>query len=472
MRPRAALLTAIAAVALPVGARLDAQPPLTLPADSSVRSIIQSRVDSKVAAGFVVGLVDSSGGTRIVAYGNGAAGAPLDARSVFEIGSITKTFTGTLLASLVADGTVRLEQPVVELLPAGTVVPSRVGRQITLLDLATQRSGLPGMPSNFAPRDPANPYADYDGTRLLDFLRTYQLTRDPGERYEYSNLGLGLLGYALSLKTQRRYEQLLVERIFQPLGMRESAITLTPALRARLAPGHNLAGGAAPNWDLDALAGAGAIRSTTADMLRYLVANMAADRRAGDARTGGIGSILAAAHTVHFTGAPGGMSLGLAWHRLVVAPGDTIVWHNGMTGGYASFLGYSVRRQLGVVILSNSAVAPDDIAIHLLTGRPLSPPRRPANATRTSITLPETTLDRYVGEYPLSPAFVITVRREGPRLFAQATGQPAFEVFPESPTVFFLRVVEAQLEFELDMNGRATALTLVQAGARQRAVRR
>jgi D-alanyl-D-alanine-carboxypeptidase/D-alanyl-D-alanine-endopeptidase len=467
------LLSAVLAL-LARSASVSAQAPLprTLPADSTIRAMLQSRVSGKLAAGFSVALVDSTGATRIISAGTGASGAPIDARTVFEIGSITKTFTGAALSSLVADGTVRLEQPVSELLPAGTVIPSRNGKVITLLDLATQRSGLPGMPTNFAPKDGRNPYADYTGERMLAFLASHQLTRDPGERYEYSNLGLGLLGYALASKTGQSYESLVRSRVLRPLGMTETSVALSPPLRARLAPGHDATGSVVANWDLDALAGAGALRSTATDMLRYLAANLAADRNARDGRTGGIGATLASAHTVRFTGGPANMALGLAWHRLLAAPGDTIVWHNGMTGGYASFLGYSPSRGLGVVILSNSAVSPDDIGIHLLTGRPLAPPSRPKSATRTTITLPPETLDRYVGEYPLAPTFVITVRRDGTRLLAQATGQPAFELFPASPTVFFLRVVEAEMEFELDASGTATALTLVQGGARQRAVKR
>jgi CubicO group peptidase (beta-lactamase class C family) len=460
------------AVAVLAATPLVAQLPTALPADSVVRAILQQRVTDQLAAGFAVGLVDNAGRVRIVTAGAGAGGAPIQPNSVFEIGSITKTFTGSLLASLVADGTVRLDTPVASLLPVGTVIPERNTKRITLVDLAAQRSGLPRMPNNLAPRDPNNPYADYDGTRLLDFLRTYQLPRDPGVQYEYSNLGVGLLGYALAAKTQQSYEGAVRDRVLRPLGMTETVVALTPALRAQLAPGHDAAGSVMANWDLDALAGAGAIRSTIQDMSRYLVANLVADQRASDPRTGGIGAVLASAHAVQFTNGPAGMSLGLAWHRLVVAPGDTIVWHNGMTGGYASFLGYSAVRGVGVVILSNSAVPPDDMGIHWLTGRPLAPPRRPASASRVSITLPPATLDRYVGEYPLAPNFVITIRRDGTRLMAQATGQPAFEIFAESPTMFFLKVVDAQLEFALDASGTATALTLVQGGARQRAARK
>lgn len=459
-------LLAIAAGTAPLGAQ-----PRTFPADSVIRAVLQARVTAGVSPAYAVGVVDSTGATRIITVGAGAKGAPVDAHSLFEIGSITKTFTGTVLASMVADGTVTLEQPVAALLPAGTVIPSRNGRVITLRDLATQSSGLPRMPGNFAPKNPDNPYADYDGARLLSFLASYPLPRDPGAQYEYSNLGMGLLGYALAVRANTSYEPLVTTRVLAPLGMKETAITLTPALSARLAPGHDVAGQAVANWDLDALAGAGAIRSSISDMLRYLVANLAADTDARDRRTGGIGAVLADAHRLRYEKGPSGMSLGLAWHRLPATGGDTIVWHNGGTAGYTSFLGYSAKRKIGIVILTNSAAAPDGLAMHWLNGAPLPPAVRPRNATRTAITLPAATLERYVGRYALTPTVGFVIARDGDHLTATLTGQPAIALVAESPTVFFIRSVAADIEFELDANGRPVALTLVQNGLRQRAAR-
>src|SRR5215207_3324419 len=141
--------------------------------DSAVRAIVRERVGAKHTVGLAVGLLDPDGRTRTVAEGAGPAGRRLDEHSVFEIGSITKTFTAAVLAGMAAEGRVRLDQPVAELLPAGWTLPSRNGRQITLVDLSTHSSGLPRMPGNFAPTDPANPYADYDSTRLRAFLASY-----------------------------------------------------------------------------------------------------------------------------------------------------------------------------------------------------------------------------------------------------------------------------------------------------------
>jgi CubicO group peptidase (beta-lactamase class C family) len=147
-------------------------------------------------------------------------------------------------------------------------------RASPLLDLTTQVSGLPRQPANLSPRDSTNPYADYSVQQLYTFLSGYELTRDIGAEYEYSNLGVGLLGHALALKAGMSYEELVRRRILAPLGMRETAITITPALRSRLAPGHDAEGNVVANWDLPTLAGAGALRSTARDMLIFLAANL------------------------------------------------------------------------------------------------------------------------------------------------------------------------------------------------------
>ena len=236
----------------------------SLPSDSVARALLTQRVSAfadsgKHGSGIVVGLLDARGTRRIVAVG-------VDGSQVFEIGSITKAFTASLLADMAARGEVRLDDPVAKYLPPSAHVPSRNGKQITLVDLATQSSGLPRLPTNLAPRNPANPYADYSVEQLYAFLSGYELPRDVGATYEYSNLGMGLLGHALALKAGTSYENLVNRRLLTPLGMRETAITLSPALRARLAPGHDGEGNVVPNWDLPTLAGAGAVRSTAFDM--------------------------------------------------------------------------------------------------------------------------------------------------------------------------------------------------------------
>ena len=242
---------------------------------AEIRSIMANRVARGKAAGIVTGIIDEKG-RQVIASGKVSLDGTVhpDGDTVYEIGSVTKVFTSLILADMIEKGEVKPDDPVAKFLPATVNVPSRNGRQITLLDLSMQVSGLPRLPTNFKPADPANPYADYDAAKLYDFLSHYQLTRDPGEKYEYSNLAVGLLGHALALKAGIGYEELLRRRIFDPLGMTSTSITLSEAQKKRLAPGYNDQLKPVKNWDLTVLAGAGAIRSTANDMLKFVAANL------------------------------------------------------------------------------------------------------------------------------------------------------------------------------------------------------
>ena len=363
----ALLLVAVAGFTLyarPQSAPAAAGTPATdarrLPDDAAVLSIIKARVESKRSAGIVVGLLDFAGKPRVVAYGDPGPGKPaLDGDSVFEIGSISKVFSGTLLAILAGEGKVRLDDPVSKYLPATVKVPSRNNIVITLAHLAEQNSGLPRMPNNFTPKDPANPYADYTAEQMFAFLSKYELTRNPGEQFEYSNLGVGLLGQALARSQNMSYEALVDSRIFKPLGMTHSAIILTPWMQQHLALGHDATGRVTANWDIPAFAGAGAIRSTANDMLKFLDANLHLER-------GPLREAMKFAQTRRAPTSPPNGSIGLNWlHRKVNA--DTVIWHNGGTGGYRTFIGFDPDRKLGVVLLTNSGGAgSDDIGFHLV----------------------------------------------------------------------------------------------------------
>jgi len=420
------------------------------PAAEDIRSILAARVDEhKRAVGIVVGVIDASG-KRIVTYGKRSANdtRPLDGDSVFEIGSITKGFTGLLLADMVTKGELTLDDPAQKYLPDTVNMPLRNGLPITLRHLSAHRSGLPRLPSNLKPADPANPYADYAAPQLYDFLNAHTLRRDPGESYEYSNLGAGLLGHLLSRRAEMPYEDLLRERILSPLGMNDTRIALTAAMKSRLAPGHGPELEPVKNWDIDALAGAGALRSTANDMLRFLHAALA----------GKLGKKLELALADRQPAGPK-ITIGLGWH---VFDGDNpIVWHNGGTGGYRSFLGFSPNTGKGVIVLTNSAHSADDIGIHILDHT------RPLQKFRKEINLSQAVLDRYPGTYRFAPNITLTVTREGRRLFVQLTGQPRFELFAESERKFFLKVVEAQLLFGGAGDETAPQVTLFQNGREQ-----
>ena len=201
---------------------------------------------------------------------------PPDAGTVFEIGSITKVFTAALLAEMAGREEVRLDQPVAELLPPGVRVPSYRGRAITLAHLAEHTAALPRLPGNLwaTVTDMKNPYRDYQVAHLYEYLSGATIGFPPGTGVAYSNLGAGLLGHVLALRAGRPFEDLLAERVLRPLGLADTGITLSADQAARLAPGHTDKGEPTPNWDIPSLAGAGALKSTAAEMLTFLRANL------------------------------------------------------------------------------------------------------------------------------------------------------------------------------------------------------
>lgn len=282
-----------------------------------------------------------------------------DQNTVYEIGSITKGLTALVLADMVLAGEVSLDDTLEKFLPDPANFPEAV-RKITLAQLATHSSGLPRLPGNlmFGMKDAANPYAHYGSKELTAFLYGYA---PPADRTkitpEYSNLGFGLLGYILSMKAGMPYDALLKARVLDPLGMKDTSIALSDDQRKRLAPGH-AKGAAVSNWDLDALAGAGAVRSTAADMAKLLSALMhPSDSRIGKAIT----------LATEPRGELGASKIGLAWLTSTPANGAPFTWHNGGTGGYRTFIGYTRDGKAGIVVLTNGAdQSPDGLAVSTL----------------------------------------------------------------------------------------------------------
>jgi D-alanyl-D-alanine-carboxypeptidase/D-alanyl-D-alanine-endopeptidase len=267
--------------------------------------------------------------------------------SVFEIGSITKTFTGLAMAQMIEQGKVKPETPVRELLPAGTV-GKPAGAEITLLDLVTHRSGLPRMPDNFAPADPANPYVDYGARNLYQFIGKHGVEKPRDATFLYSNVGVGLLGQALALRAAAAYPDFIRKTVLEPLGMTDTAIALSPAQRGRFATPLTADLRPASAWDLDALAGAGAIRSTAADMLRYLEAHL--DPAAHPSLT----SALKRSHELQADNGDGSR-IGYAW---IYDSRSGTYWHNGGTGGFTSFAFFNPEGNYAGVVLANVAIGP------------------------------------------------------------------------------------------------------------------
>ena len=352
MCPRLVLLAALATAASAQPAR-----PLGVPLDSLARAA----ADSLGLPTLVVGV--SVDGARTV-WATGALdglGTPADAHTLYEIGSISKVLTSLALADAVARGETTLDTPVADLLPDSVVVGAHPGGPIRLVDLATHTSGLPRLDlgMGFAPGfDMDDPYARYDAGRLYTFLATARPATATGTAYEYSNLGAGLLGFALAQHAGSPYADLVRQRVLAPLGMDETWVVVPDSAAGRFAGGHGPDGGAVPHWTwTEPTAGAGGWRSTADDLLTLAQAVL-------DPSATPLAEALALTLEPRFE-IGDGRSVGLGWHTGRV--GETpVVWHNGGTGGFRSFLVAAPDAGLAVVVLTNRQTDVDGFGVDVL----------------------------------------------------------------------------------------------------------
>ena len=327
---------------------------------NSLSSALDKEVDSAAArymslqgtVGLSIGIL-KDGKTIFYGYGETAKGNKQipNEHTLFEIGSLSKTFTAILLANAVGDGKVKLDDPVNKYLPDSIPSLAYEGIPVTLKTLSNHSSGIPRMPSNFHPKDVNNPYKDYHVDDLFSFYKHFEPLRKPGEKYEYSNLAAGTLGVILEGLYHKTYEELFTEYICKPLGMNETRQFLQKPDSSRFAKGYNEDGDYSSQWDFDALAAAGAIRSTTSDLLQYAKANL------GDAPAE-LDEAIQMTHRITFT--EGQIKVGLGWH--LIRPGkDEVIFHNGQTAGFHSYLAINPGKKFAVVILSNCARGTEEV---------------------------------------------------------------------------------------------------------------
>jgi CubicO group peptidase (beta-lactamase class C family) len=329
----------------------------------AVEGLAERAMGSGRRIGLVVGCL-AGGEQRLVGYGRLRRDAqdPPDGGTVFEVGSITKVFTGLLLADLAEHNLVGLEDPLASYLPASVRVPTVGGHQLTLGDLASHASGLPRNPKGTLRRwlgDRHNPNAGLSVEELYAGLARTRLRRQPGQRVKYSNLGAGLLGQALARAASQPYETLVRERICLPLGMPDTLVTPTSEQTSRLATGHTRRGRPTTPLELPALVGAGALRSTATDLLGFLEANL------DPARTP-LASQLERTQHPRLRAAKR-VEVGLGW-LIAHPPGAAgpVLWHNGGTGGFRSFVAFARETHTAVVVLSNTARSVDRLGLRLL----------------------------------------------------------------------------------------------------------
>ena len=319
--------------------------PLDLRLDSLVRPYIQMKHTAGICIAFI-----KDGKTTTYSYGEVKKGEnqlPDADKTFFEIGSISKTFTGILLADEVIKGKMSFDDPINKYLPDSIGKMSYMDVPITLKTLSNHSSGFPRLPMNLYKKgdDANNPYQNYDAGRLFSYLKTFKPYREVGVNYEYSNFAVGLLGTILAQQNQLSYEELLLQKICKPLNLRNTKISLDTTDKNNFAQGVDEKGKATSAWDLNTLAGAGGIRSTTNDMAKFVEANMTKAPKQ-------IQEAIELSQKVSFES--GQNIVGLGWH-IAKRKERTIYQHSGGTGGFRTFVGFDKERQIGVVVLSNSA---------------------------------------------------------------------------------------------------------------------
>jgi D-alanyl-D-alanine-carboxypeptidase/D-alanyl-D-alanine-endopeptidase len=353
-----------------------------------IKDRLNALVDSnRTKAAIVIGIVDPNG-TQF--YSNGKISntnnTNVDQNTIFAIGSNTKVFTTVLLAEMVEEGLIKLNDPIDKYLPPNVTIPQYKGHKITIEDLATHTSGLPEFPSNYCPsfaisnaqsledkvqhvRNLMSCTKNYTIGQLYQGLSNTTLTREPGSKYEYSTFGTGLLGRILTLKSNMSsYDELLTERILNVLGMNSTSIYLSDEQKSRLAIGH-LSGRELPLFNIsNPLVPGGGLYSSADDLLKFISANIGLIKTKLD-------SAMQTSHLIrHSTGflipnniAVSGKNgdielyIGLGW-LVTTNLGNEIIWHNGGTiGGYNAFMGFNPDTKRGIVVLCNTGRADVDI---------------------------------------------------------------------------------------------------------------
>jgi CubicO group peptidase (beta-lactamase class C family) len=386
--------------------------------------------------------------------------------TLYEIGSVSKVFTSLLLAHAVVQGKIDLAAAAATTNASGIRLPARDGRSITWLDLSTHRSGLPRLPTNLPLTDLTDPYAKYNSSKAAEFFDKYELLHAPGETQEYSNLAVSVLGYLIAEKAGMSYQRLLREAIADPLKMTDCTVSLTSDQVKRHATPHSAFNTEASLWTFADLPGAGGIHATLRDMMRFARAQLTPP-------TGPLGEAIELAWKQQTAADASGAAMGLGW--MIAGDGQTR-WHNGQTGGFHAALFINRDLRCAIIILCNTATDEvDKLAMQLLlkgAGRePKSDPKDDPAKGKNPPGVDAELRARLVGRYELNPNFIFDVRDRDGHLMVGITNQATQEVYPDSPSRWSYRGVDATLEFKLTKTGPAKSLILHQNGIQQTAKR-
>jgi CubicO group peptidase (beta-lactamase class C family) len=332
--------------------------PLKTALDKTIDSAIRSYTMLANTVGLSVGVL-KDGKMTIYGYGETAKdnGQIPSGNTIFEIGSISKTFTATLLAYNVIEGKVKLTDPITKYLP-DSVAANKELAGITLQMLSNHTSGLPRLPINmfFAIKDSLNPYREYDKAMLFSYLKEAKPATTPGSTYAYSNLGVGLLGVILERVNGKGFETMVKDIICKPLKMNNTMQRVTGDHLKQFASVHD-DGKVTSAWDFDAMAAAGSLRSTAQDLLLYAAANLK------DNDQSKLGKAINLTHQLTFQGQ---RNVGLGWHQEKTNGGEIYYVHTGGTGGSSSLVAWVPGKDIAVVTLSNASETVSNTGIDLL----------------------------------------------------------------------------------------------------------
>lgn len=360
-------------------------------------------------------------------------------QTLYEIGSLTKLFTGLLLARLHNEGLVSLNDPISKYWPELMSYPAGL---ITLVELSTHTSGLPRLPANLSGRDPQNPYADYTETMAIEYLRSLTALQRPTPFNigNYSNLGVGLLALTLSRAVQTEYETLLKQKVLQPLGMNDTSIRLARDQQKRLAKAYNSALEPVKNWTMPGLPGMGDLRSSLSDLVKFAQAQINPEESA-------LKDDILLSRQIHAGNVD--MQIGLGW--LIAKINDQTVFdHSGGTGGYRSYILIYPENKKAFIQLNNSQnEAQCALAIFLLNTD---------CKNEFGYRVPPTLLREYAGVYKTKNNDLTFIIRENSRyLIYEIPGQESGRLTATTDTNFKIQDI-AELQFKRDSSGQASQL--------------
>jgi CubicO group peptidase (beta-lactamase class C family) len=418
------------------------------PRREAVAAAVRPYLDAELVTGLVIGLYDA-GRREIYGFGKGPGGAPPDGASLFELGTLTRIYTGLLLADAVQRREVELDAQVAEYLPPGVTVPTRDKAAITLRHLALHGSGLPTVPPSAGRASPTDPFAGYDEEALYRDLLGAELAFPPGAAMRTSSFGTGLLGFALGRKLGTGYERAVTARLLGPLELRDTMFAVPAAAAARRMAGSDDDLAAVPPWTWGVLAGAGGLVSSVRDQLKLIDAQL-------DAAAGGkslpLRNPMRLAQEPQLEGSAENASLSF----LIDAEGRS--WAGGGTGGFRGFIGFDPKTKRGVVVLASTATPLVERLGRALYGVFEATPPKPWAAPAAE------QLASYAGHYDFGGT-KLTIAAGGRRLYLEAPNEPRVRLLPVSDHEFWIESLGAVAIFQKE--GDKIARLVFGVGARQ-----